>query len=223
MKKVTLSVLACLGVALGSASAASVTVRDNPITGPSVYLDDALRATVTINTGTERTVGAGVFSLQMGSIDDGFRDFLTFCLQVNESLTLPLEHEITAGDSYFGLADREALGIAFGNMMTTQYALADGISSAAMQIIIWEIAEDGAANFDLTAGAFILLTDAVRDRANEFWVLIQSGTLPVHNFNVLVAAGTQDLLTLETPLPGAALLMGTGIAAFARRRKKTRA
>ncbi len=205
---------------VASASAASLTVKDNPNTGRGVFFEN-LYSTIEINTGTDRRVNAGVFALQYGSnAGTSFTDFLTFCLQVNESLTLPLDHDRVTGEVYFSEEDRKALGTAYGSMMTEEYALADGISAAAMQSIMWEVAEDGATSFDLSSGAFILLTQDVRTKAEEFWVLIQSGTLPFIGFDVFIASGTQDLITTETPLPGAALFMGTGIAAYMSRKRK---
>ena len=84
-----------------------------------------------------------------------------------------------------------------------------------MQTIIWEVIEDGAANFNLTSGAFRLYSADVRDKANAFWNLILTGQLKPVKFNVLSARGTQDLIVTEVPIPGGIFLFGSAVAGFA--------
>lgn len=216
---------AAAGAALalsGAANAALYSVRDNPANGSSVFAT-GLGRSVSINyMGTSSTVGAGVFSLQFGN-DRGWTDFLTFCLQLSERLTLPKEHQLIDGDAYFpNAANRTALEILYANFMNSGLGLKDATSAAAMQTIIWEVIEDGAANFNLTSGAFRLYSADVRDKANAFWNLILTGQLKPVKFNVLSARGTQDLIVTEVPIPGGIFLFGSAVAgfAFARRQKK---
>ena len=159
------------------ANAATVLVRDNPNDGPSVFTsglfqtvnvtyDNAMDVSVT------RNVNAGVFSLQY---DDGgaWQDFLTFCLQISESLSLPMEHERVDGATYAG-ANAEAMGIIFGNLLNDTHGLLDGTSAAAIQTMLWEIVEDGANNFDLQMGTFQVNSESVaparrRTLASCYW------------------------------------------------------
>ena len=210
-----------------TASAATVTVRDNAADNGSSVFGVGLGRGVTIDyLGTERRVGAGAFSLEYGSDADGWVEFLTFCLQLSERLTLPKDHERVSGDDYFmDQDDRDAVGALFNNFLTTDLGLADSTSAAAMQVILWEVVEDGAANFDLTMGDFEVVTNSVRNRANDLWAMVVDGlnndAFANIQFDVFVADGTQDLL-VETPLPGALALLISGIAGlgFSTRKKK---
>lgn len=220
--KTLLAGAAAAAALAGAANAAIVTVRDNPDNGGSVF-GTGLGRTVTVDhNGAERTVGAGAFSLQYGA-NGQWTDFLTFCLELSERLTLPKPHEEVDGDSYFTDAgDRTALEILYGSLMTPDLGLRSATSAAAMQTIIWEIVEDGAASFDLRSGSFSVETRDVRREANRLWALLLTGEYKPVRFDVLTAPGTQDLLVAEVPAPAAALLFGTAIAGlgFARRKRK---
>lgn len=214
------------GVALSlalpaAAEAAIVTVRDNPNNGSSVFATGLGRNVSISHDGVNRTVGAGVFSLQYGT-GGTWTDVLTFCLELSARLTLPKDHERIDGEAYFLNADdRNALGILYGNFMTAEYGLKNADTGAAMQVLIWEIIEDGAANFNLSAGSFRLMSEGVRTEAMNLWNLLISGEFKAIGFDVLAAEGTQDLIVSEVPVPGAFLLFGTVLAAGAIRRKRT--
>lgn len=208
----------------GQAGAETVTVRDDPSNGGSVFNSGLGRnVSITFN-GTNRTVGAGAFGLQFGS-GAGWTDFVTFCLDLNEWLLLPAEYHRVGADAYFGVAaDRDAMGILYGNLMTAEHGLQDATSAAALQSIIWEIREDGAANFNLQSGAFRLLTNDVLLRAQSLWGLIASGGFQPVAFDIFSARGTQDLLVSEVPLPAGFVLFGSALAiAGAMRRPRAKA
>lgn len=222
------TVLAGLAAAIalpGLASAATVSVRDNPDNGSSVFASGLGRAISIQHDGANRSVQAGAFSLQHNE-GGGWTDFITFCLQLSEYLTLPKDHERVAGGDYFGSADDlDALGILYGNFLTTDYALKNANTAAAAQAVIWEIVEDGAASFDLSAGDFKLFTLDVRNEAQALWALVISGDYIGVAIDVFAAKGTQDLITSAVPVPGALPLLLSGIAGlgFASRKQRARA
>lgn len=221
----TLAAGLALSIALpGLASAATVTVRDNPDNGNSVFAS-GLSSNITIeHNGSQRNVGAGVFSLQFGSDADGWTDFLTFCLQLDEFLSLPRDHERVAGSDYFlSEADRNALGVLYNKFLNNMLGIDTGTEAAALQAIIWEITEDGADMFDLTSGNFQLLSQGALSAANDLWLMISMGQMEAMPFDVFRARHTQDLLTSTVPIPGAAFLLLSGIfgLSFASRKQKT--
>jgi opacity protein-like surface antigen len=212
------TLLACAAAAValsGAANAALVTVRDNPDNGPSVFANGLGRGITINHNGTNRSVSAGVFSLQY-SANNGWTDFLSFCLQLSEYLTLPKLHAEVDGAVYFpDQHDRRALGIVYGNFLTPQTGLRNATSAAALQSIIWEIVEDGADNFNLSTGAFKLLSNDVLTEANSLWTLAMTGQFKPVNINVFAARGTQDLIVSEVPIPAGVYLFGSAIAGFA--------
>ena len=196
------------------ANAATVSVRDNPDNGGSVFASGLSRNVSIQHDGTNRYVGAGVFSLQYNE-GDGWTDFNTFCLQLSEYLSLPRDHERASGSDYFASSDDvNALGILYGSLMTTDYILKNANTAAAAQAIIWEITEDGASAFDLAAGDFKLFTTDVLNEANALWALIISGDFLASSFDEFHAEGTQDLITTAVPIPGALPPLLSGLAGF---------
>ncbi len=141
-------------------------------------------------------------------------------------MSLPKNYDRVAGADYFiSNEDREALGVLYGNLLTNDYALMNANTAAAAQAIIWEIMEDGAASFDLSSGAFKLLTSSVLNEAQNLWAMIISGNYVASAIDVFAARGTQDLLTSTVPIPGALPLLLSGIAGlgFASRKQRVRA
>jgi hypothetical protein len=212
-----------LCAATGQAAAETVTVRDNPVNGASVFYS-GLGRTVSIEfNGAARSVGAGAFGLQFYTGSE-WRDFISFCLDLNEWLVLPSGYGRVDDETFFSSdADRTATGALYNNLLTAEFGLKDATSAAALQSIIWEIREDGAANFDLEGGAFRLVSADVLLRAQSLWGLIVSGKLSAPDFDVFTARGTQDLLVSEVPLPAAFILFGAGLAGLGAVRRKRRA
>ncbi|WP_133162303.1 VPLPA-CTERM sorting domain-containing protein [Hyphococcus luteus] len=207
-----------------AANAATVSIRDNPDNGGSVFATGLGRSISIQHDGSNRNVQAGAFSLQHDE-NGGWTDFVTFCLQLSEYLSLPKDHERVAGGDYFGSSDDlEALGVLYGDLMTADFALKNANTAAAAQAIVWEIVEDGATSFDLAAGDFKLFTSDVLSEAQSLWALIISGDYLASAVDVFHARGTQDLLTSAVPIPGALPLLLSGIAGlgFASRKQRSR-
>ena len=225
----TLAAGLALALALpAAASAATVTVRDNPSNGDSVFAVNSGGAElgrtfdVTFNGDTFRA-GGGVFGLQYGSDADGWTDFYTFCFELDENLNLPFAYDWMSGADYFADPDlRNAIGIIFGNFMNETYSFMNSTYAAATQTVIWELMIDGYNGFDLSDGAFLLLTQDVLDVANSLWALIAGGSLNAASFDMLIADGNQDLIVppAEVPVPGALPLLLTGIAGMRLAKRK---
>lgn len=223
------TVLAGLAAAIalpGIAGAATVSVRDNPDNGSSVFASGLGRTISIQHEGANRSVQAGAFSLQYDE-GDGWTDFITFCLQLSEYLSLPKDHERVAGAGYFGSTGNvDALGVLYGNFLTADYALKNANTAAAAQAVVWEIVEDGATSFDLSAGDFKLFTQDVLNEAQTLWALIISGDFATAAIDVFAASGTQDLITTASPVPVPAalplLLSGLAGLGFASRKQRAR-
>ena len=210
--------LACALALPAGASAATLTIRDNPDNGASVFHEGLAQSVKIEYLGGRQSVTAGVFGLQHET-DDGWQDFVTLCLQIGERLSLPKGYERVAGDDYAG-ENAAALGTVFTTFFSDPAQISDAKTAAAVQLIVWEIMEDGADNFSLRQGNFKVWSRSVRLHANDIWVnMIANG--PAGDFDVFAANGTQDLLVAETPLPGAALILLSGVAGLrlASRRK----
>ncbi|NNE39481.1 MAG: hypothetical protein HKN14_01035 [Marinicaulis sp.] len=135
-----------------------------------------------------------------------------------ERLTLPKLHERVSGTDYNSNdGDFEAFAALVNNFLNSSTGLENSTTAAALQVIIWEIIEDGATSFDLEVGAFTMNTESVRDVANSFWMAIANGDFTKSSFDVFAARGTQDLITFDTPLPGALPMLLTGFAGFSYR------
>ncbi len=219
---------AALSLVAGAATAAPVAIRDNAHDNGASVFADGLGRNVAIGLEGERSrVRAGVFSLEYESQTQGWTSFLSFSLQLSERLTLPKAYEHVEGRAYAAdAADRAALGALINNFLTEDLGLADATSAAALQVIVWEVVEDGSDRFDLRRGDFKVLTRGVRARADTLWGMIADGLADEAYdntaFNVFSAEGTQDLI-LETPIPGAISLILSGFAglSLAARRRKT--
>ncbi len=220
--KTVFAALALSLAAPGLAQAATVSIRDNPDNGGSVFATGLHRSVSIQHDGSNRTVQAGVFSLQYNE-GAGWVDFKTFCLQLSEYLSLPRDHERIAGGDYFASGDdANALGVLYGSLMTADYVFKNANTAAAAQAVIWEITEDGASAFNLAAGDFKLFTADVLAEANALWALIISGDFLSTSFDVFAARGTQDLITSSVPIPGALPLLFSGLAglSFASRKQR---
>lgn len=209
--------------ALSPASAATVNVIKQ---GTNAFVDASggngwyQSTSYTLN-GTGRSAAAGMFRLTATSTTGAVQDFLAFCLEPLETLTLPKDHTVgtTLGSP---VLDR------LGALMSNAFSLVTGSqSAAAFQMAAWEIANESNGSLDLAKGGF-RITSAARGTQSlaQSWLdLIGSGQWTSGgNVTILSASGTQDLLTNIAPVPvpaaGVMLLGGlAGLGALRRRRK----
>ena len=208
-----------------AAHAGVVQVRDNPnISGVSVFASGLSRNVSVSYNGARRTVSAGAFALQQRAEGESFwTDFFTFCTQYAETLTLPREHVRVNADAYFGdNGDKDAISRIYGAFLDDSLGLQTRNAAAAVQLLIWEIMEDGAANLDLSDGSFRVRTASARNNANAIWARYLAGDFSGYSVDVLRTSGSQDLLTSVVPVPGALVLLLSGLTGlgFASRKRE---
>lgn len=223
LKRMLAAVVATAVMAVAPAGAATVNVT---MQGKNAFQDAKGQnawyqtASYSLN-GTNRTAAAGVFRLSATGANGSVQDFLAFCLEPLETLTLPRSH--TVGSTLSApILDR------LGALMGNGFSLVTGATSAAaFQLAAWEIANEGSGKLDLSKGAFRVTsaTSAARNLAQSWLNGITSGqwTSP-GAVTILSAPGTQDLLTDIAPVPvpaaGVLLLGGlAGLGALGRRRR----
>lgn len=170
-------------------------------------------------------VYAGAFRLESDATG-ALSDFLAFCLQPLETLTLPKEHNV---GSKFSESVTANLNILAANAWGS---VTDSVTAAAFQMAAWEITTETDAKYDINDGNFAIINQSAKSNQAEgtaqLWlnnIQYDHWTSNGEEFVILNAPGTQDLLTnvSAVPLPASGLLLlgglfGTG--AIARRKAK---
>jgi hypothetical protein len=225
--------LACgLIFAAPAAEASFVEVRDG--NGGDVFSGGPGSQNLTINVGGGNlAVAAGAFALQYRLGGSGpWTDFLTYCLEADESLGLSGATPVT-GTLNWDIASTAEYAAAADSLMRLyatwfEDSKLSSVKSAAFQVAVWELATDPTIN--LNGGTFKLVTGgAVATQANDY--LNTGGWLPAADLGVILRVGNQDLL-VETeggttpdaiPEPGTLTVLGLGLLglAAARRRRRT--
>jgi hypothetical protein len=163
-------------------------------------------------------VSAGAFRLT-GS--DGFGNFIAFCVELEDFLTLPEEYEVPA-DLFTGAT----LG-ALNDLYSVAYdSVVDSETAAAFQVAIWDIVyDDGTSVTDGAAAGFSIvndLDDSVAETANAYLAAVAGYTGPAEfNLTFFESADGQDLVSGVVPLPAAGFMLLAGLGGFAAMRRKS--
>ncbi|MFZ1726870.1 MAG: VPLPA-CTERM sorting domain-containing protein [Albidovulum sp.] len=217
---------AALAVLLAAMPAAATTVNVTA-QGTNVFRDmngqNAWFQSVsyTVN-GTARHVSAGAFRFVGTTPNGNSQNFVAFCLEPLEWLSL---RTYTDGTSLSASVVGQ-----LGSLLSNAFGMVNNsTSAAAFQIAAWEIVSESVGNYNLGSGAFQLtsVNATTRTLAQGWLDSISSGQwTSTGGVRILTASGTQDLLTdmAPVPVPAAGMMLLGGLAGLVglRRRRKAR-
>jgi len=225
------SIFAIAVAAVGFAgSANATTIQVDPVHS-SVFGDEnghnkyRIVTQFSVNNVQENRVYAGAFRLKSDQFGD-LSEFLAFCLQPLERLTLPKAHEF---GSNFSASVTQDLQILAQNAWSS---VTDKVSAAAFQMAAWEITTETMSSYDIDDGVFAITYGSTNSNAAEGiaqgWldnISTDAWTDNGQEFVILNAEGTQDLLTnvAPVPLPASGLMLAAGLlgaGAVARRKAR---
>ncbi|THH37100.1 PEP-CTERM sorting domain-containing protein [Aliishimia ponticola] len=189
----------------------------NPFGNEGLYLPVTIDSEV-----YDGTFNAGGFAMT----SEPLGEFFAFCIEVTQALRNGATYESVSNPFTDAvLANIEGLfNSAYDNVT-------DKVTSAAFQVAMWEIVEDTATGFDLSAGAFSAIdastfSGSVIDTAQGFLDGLATAPTGLFEVNYLLSPTSQDLVTAQRVTPPAAvpvpasglLLLSAGVFLASRRR-----
>lgn len=158
--------------------------------------------------------------------------FYAFCIEPAQTTTIGQikEYAVVSAESYFTATQFSFINKLFS---AAHAVIGDVNYQNAMQLILWEVVMDDAAqSLNFASGNFIWKNPAglVNQYVNELVAMVnaeQYDPLDTYTFSILTNATTQNLMTFEytptqTPVPAAIWLMGSGLAGLVALRRKNR-
>mgnify|MGYP001797986941 CR=1 FL=1 len=157
--------------------------------------------------------------------DNGFGDFLAFCVEVTQFISNPQVGQVT--DLFTG-ATFDAIDKLFSNAFAgeaLETAVDTSVKAAGFQMALWEVVYDtGAGGYDLSNGTFQgSASGSVVAQANAYLAGIGNGAMGAYDITFLASELNQDLVTVTpvpVPLPATALLRLGGLGGSAALRRK---
>jgi len=208
-------------LALGVASAQAATIKLN--------YSNNLQGTATGSITGARNIYAGEFDFTTANnstdIIEWDESLSAFCIQIDETLKSSATYTVTEGLGGFG----DFQGGLINRLFTNFYASdLDATGSTAFQLALWEITNEVMDfGLDLNSGTFTS-TDfgGAKDLANTWLAdLSDLQASDKYTFHTLTNSKSQNLLTVtqaSVPEPGTLFLMGAGLLALFRARRKMR-
>lgn len=200
-----------------AASASTVTVSYQP---SGVFGAPNLSQTVKVETngpGVDGRVKAGLFHL---SGDDGFGDFVAFCVDLVQYLHDPTTYEIKP--DLFASPVLDNIGKLFTSALgggTIASVIDTSLEAAGFQLALWEILYDSGNGFDLTAGDFRETENVLARGQAQSYLNALGADADGYAFTFLYSATKQDVVTAEpvepVPLPATGVLMLAGLGGLA--------
>jgi PEP-CTERM motif len=225
LKSLTLTCLTALGIAAGALSA---TAQAAPQTLQYNGFVNSPAEQALIYAPIAGLVNAGAFNF---SVTNGApsESFIAYCIELTQSVGNLVSNYETLTMSAYGWST--ALQTNIAKLYETGYAssLLDAANSAAFQLALWEVVYE-TGPYDLSSGTFQATASTnVKNRSASYLAGINAAGVGARSFTVYSSETNQNYLRVvqregSVPEPGTALLLaGLGLAAFAGRRRGSRA